>query len=643
LALVAVLALGSAGCECSGELAPRIARDGAVDSHVDSGPSIAGLTSFTIAPLDSTIEIVDGAPATQTFMAMGHFSNGSSRDVSTEIEWVFTAERPLGSFRGNVFTSGTTQGGRGTVTARSNGLVQTTSLTIRVRLSASVPPTGGGAAIPADPAHLFGSASDPSRAPQLVYPNDQVVLPPNLGRVEIHWLRGAPSNTLFEVGFSNALTDVRLYVRCETPAGVTADGCIYEPGGGFWTAIAETNRGGTPLTLTIRATDDAGSGVGTSSARTLRFAHDPLMGTIYYWTTSARSILRYDFGAASGMAEPVLTPTQADGGCVGCHAISRDGRRIFASVGGIGKGGMLLYDLEGFTALRAAPTDHISQFGSFNPDGTMLVGCYGDDGAPQDRGLLFFDTRCDAASMATCGQIVDTLSIGGREVTHPAWSPDGNHIAYTDVDGDAVSQRPRHGAIGVVDRMGTGWGAPRFLVPRADGISQINPDWAPDGAFLVYTRSTCPGGNLDDIDCNGDSDPSSVVLAVPASGGTPVELTRAMQPGTMDMGRTELNNTFARFAPFEFVLAGGDTGSSRLMWLAFSTTRAYGLRNPPGGNTESGGRGTYLWMVGVLPDNVTAGTDPSFTPFALPFQDLTTSNHIAAWTTMSVGMPPGPG
>ena len=27
-----------------------------------------------------------------------------------------------------------------------------------------------------------------------------------------------------------------------------------------------------------------------------------------------------------------------------------------------------------------------------------------------------------------------------------------------------------------------------------------------------------------------------------------------------------------------------------------------------------------------------AGTDPSFPAFALPFQDITTSNHIAQWT-----------
>jgi hypothetical protein len=31
-----------------------------------------------------------------------------------------------------------------------------------------------------------------------------------------------------------------------------------------------------------------------------------------------------------------------------------------------------------------------------------------------------------------------------------------------------------------------------------------------------------------------------------------------------------------------------------------------------------------------------AGTDPSFAAFALPFQDITTSNHIAQWTTQVV-------
>ncbi len=639
-ALLGVVTLGS-GCDCSGRLTPRSTHDAAVDARDDSGgPNIAGLDSFTVAPLDATLTIVDGVPAMQTYQAMGHFADGSSRDVSAAVAWSVVAPHVVGNFAGSVFTTGTTSGGTGLVVARANGMQVTTSVVVVVRASHAIPPTGGGAVIPAMPAHLFDGPADASRAPQLVYPNDGVLLPPNLGRVEIHWLTGSSANTLFEIAFTNAVTDVRFYVRCQAPAGVRPDGCIYEPSGAFWTSIAETNRGELPVVVTVRATDDAGSGVGTSGTIAVRFARDALMGTIYYWTTSAESILRYDFGAATGAAMPVITPAQADGTCVGCHAVSRDGRRIFASVGGIGSGGIELYDLASYTPLRSDPHSHVVQFGSFNPDATQLVGCYGDDGAPQDRGLLFFDTRCDAATMASCGQIVDMLSIEGREVSHPAWSPDGRHIAYSDVDGDAVSQRPRHCAIGMVDRSGTGWSAPRFLVPRQPGVSFMNPDWAPDDSFLALTRSTCPGGDLDHRDCNGDSDPSSVVLAVPLAGGTPVELARAMQPGAMDAGRTELNNTFARFAPFEFVLSSTEvTGVERLMWVSFSTTRAYGLRNPPGGNTESGGRGTYLWMSGVRPESVMAGTDPSFAAFALPFQDLGTSNHIAAWTTTAVGTP----
>ena len=633
------LALSIAGCDCEGGLGGR--PDAALDGRGSDGggASIVGLRSLRIEPASATVVIDEGVPGTQAFQAFGVFEGGAEREITDLVTFGVRTSR-IGPFSGEVFTSGTRFGGTTRVFTMANGQTAEAMLDVVIRDTRVIPPTGGGSPIGADPGSLFTGSPEGSRAPALVYPNDGVVLPPNLGRVEVHFLRGPASNTLFEVAFENDVTDVRFYTRCERPAGVRDDGCIFEPRGEDWVALAETNRGGAELRVRVRATDDAGSGFGESGERTMRFARDDLDGTIYYWSTTRRSILRYDFGGDMPAAEAVLTPMQAEGGCVGCHALSRDGRRILGTVNGINRGGMLLYDLETFTALRSAPSDEIIQFGSFSPDGTQLVGVYGDNGRG-DEGLLFFDTRCTTATMATCGQVVDEHAIDGREVSHPAWSPDGLHIAYSDVGRDSVSQRPQDCAIGVVDYDGSAWGTPRFLVPRAAGLSRINPDWAPDGASLVFTESVCPGGDMGHRDCNGDSDPTSSVYAVPSSGGTPVALENAGEAGTLDEGRTDLNDTFARFAPFEFVLeSGGEFGEVRLMWISFSTTRAYGLRNPPGGNDESGGRGTYLWMSAFLPEELAGGSDPSATAFALPFQDLDSSNHIAAWTTESIGEVP---
>jgi hypothetical protein len=65
------------------------------------------------------------------------------------------------------------------------------------------------------------------------------------------------------------------------------------------------------------------------------------------------------------------------------------------------------------------------------------------------------------------------------------------------------------------------------------------------------------------------------------------------------------------------------------MWFTFSSRRAYGLRSP-------GGSDMWIWMAAIDPDAVMAGRDGSFAAFALPFQDLGTSNHIAQWTTQIV-------
>ena len=53
--------------------------------------------------------------------------------------------------------------------------------------------------MPADPSALFAGTADTARAPKVVYPNDGVLVPPNLGKLELHWLRGSADNALFEI------------------------------------------------------------------------------------------------------------------------------------------------------------------------------------------------------------------------------------------------------------------------------------------------------------------------------------------------------------------------------------------------------------------------------------------------------------
>jgi hypothetical protein len=108
-------------------------------------------------------------------------------------------------------------------------------------------------------------------------------------------------------------------------------GCIYTPDATVWKWIAETNRGGQPLAIHARATDDSGTGVGTSADVSLAFAYDDIKGGIYYWKASGgdtgdSAIMRFDFGNTQQTApERFVGPDKASGKCVGCHALSRDG------------------------------------------------------------------------------------------------------------------------------------------------------------------------------------------------------------------------------------------------------------------------------------------------------------------------------
>src|SRR5207248_1559798 len=123
----------------------------------------------------------------------------------------------------------------------------------------------------------------------------------------------------------------------------------------------------------------------------------------------------------------------------------------------------------------------------------------------------------------------------------------------------------------------------------------------------------------------------------------PVDLAKLNDTGN-------LTNSWARWSPFVQRYKG-----QSLLWITTSSTRNYGLRiindtkvncvpkeSPADGRPIFVGAGnvenpvcnrTQIWMAAVRLDSaaVQAGQDVSFPAFYLPFQDITTNNHLAQW------------
>jgi hypothetical protein len=627
---VVALALSAVGCAF---------RPGGLSGNTGSGGSgghiIDGLTSLSISPTSATLSITAGGPAkTQQYTVMG-IVNGHQQNVTNQVGYSASLNGIV-SVNGNGLA--TTLGGGGgvvAITATANGLSATATLTVQYDFTGADPgPVGQG--VPPNSSTIFSTTkNDSSRAPTLVYPNDNVLFPPNITGIEIHFQPGN-NNTLFEVSFQGKVSTVNAFIRCMAPSGI--NGCIYLPDPTLWSAVAISNAGQQQVTVTVRGTDDSGSSVGNSATFHMSFAADPIQGALYYWTTSGKTaIMRWDFGGSTKTSTAYLTPTNTDGStCVGCHALSPDGRKVVASAGGQSDGHLLLWDIQNDMALQPYPLPQQSQFESWNADGTQFVGVYGDATEKGPSNLMIFD--------GTSGAVVSTIDLGGLRADHPDWNKNPqatDTIAFTSIDPVAktTDQRPANGAIDFIQETGGKWGAPQTLVPQELGKNHYYPAIAPDGNLVVYDESTCTNGTAAmgqpaDKSCDADTDATATIMFTSLQGQAPIPLANANGPGVADMGQTALTNSFPKWAPFIQQL----DEQNKLIWLTFSSTRQYGLRTPPTpASTDETNKGTLIWMVGVMPK--IGGGDPSFTAFCLPFQDITTSNHIAQWTKVFIQGP----
>jgi len=581
--------LGSA-LGCTTRMTPTPVVPGA-DGGADGGTPSTG-EGLRIEPADLEASLADG-PVTVDYRALLRAADGTERDVSAEVGWVSTVPA-LGAFSGSVFTSVGDRGGRTNIRASMGALVATTSLTLRFD---SVIVTPGA---PADAPSRFEPADDAAITPEVVYPDDDAVVPPNLGELEFHYRTAGA--TVFELALSTPSSRLRMYFGC--PEAV-AEGCIFTPDRAAWEAFATAAQGQGPVNYTLRGALPDGR-VGTSGIRRLTVAEEPIRGGLYYWNAGGGTIDRFEFGVPGARAERFLDRGRTGAStCVGCHALSRDGRRIAVGTD-IPTTTLQVFDVASRTRLWSLGSSggfggfpQQPNFQSFSPDASLMA-------SSALAGLSIRD--------GNTGTVVEG-PLGGGPASMPDFSPDGQHIVFARHDAPAfggLADTPgiTGGRIVRLDRTGSGWTLGPTLA--MGGGNNYYPSYSPDGRWVLFVRSPSNTSSMGaDPDSGMSGVPDAQLWFVGADGGTPQRIGRA----------AGLADSWPKWDPSLY-----EDRDRPLFWVSWSSRRAFGLRYAADTKVQ-------LWMAAFDPAEAEAGRDPLRPAFRLPFQDIETGNHIAQWVT----------
>jgi len=377
--------------------------------------------------------------------------------------------------------------------------------------------------------------------------------------------------------------------------------------------------------------------------------------------------------------------------CAGCHFPARDGSRMLvypvddtdADYGGLGgayldmtpwpanppieltgrDGGGVGGQPPGMTAFAPTAAYYITSNGL--PCTTAGAPCGESDGYP-----AAVPTNAFSLWGGQNGTFIGPVTMGnpGTRPTMPDWSIDGTSIVYVQPaavgswDG-ALRNDDDHifgGSIYRAPYTGGGTFGRAASLVASQGENNYYPSYSPDvpASFVLFDRApidmsvatlTGCNGIIPKATCPNDSysNPAArLMLVVNAPGAVPIDLENANGPPGV---RASLSNSYPRWAPFVQTYKG-----KRLFWMTFSSTRDYGLRllnhkdgmypcYPPDSLEWPGSshhnvisslcQQPQLWMAPILVAGAQVGpNDPSGVAFWVPYQDITTHNHMAQWS-----------
>ncbi|HUJ59702.1 MAG TPA: hypothetical protein VLX92_14455 [Kofleriaceae bacterium] len=574
--------------------------------------------TLSIDPPTSTLMIVNDTAATEAFTATLTYPDGSKQDVTADA--TFSIGSQYGTFSGAQLSM--TGAGKTTVTATYGdddkmASAQVIGMLTDVRIDAG---------LPQNIASVFsGATEDPSRAPTMVYPPANVIMPRNVGDFEIHWT-DTSTNNVYEMSLTTEFSSVTAYVagNAGSIANSHYDAFIAQE----WTdAVADQ----TSVQFQVRGMDLSNPGVvGSAPPQDVQLSNEELNGGLYYWASSSSDpnepygIYRHDMSRPGQPAEQFLTTAQTSGRCIACHVLSRQGDEMAITYDG-GDGAATTVNVasstanpivtgasctsnagcgsgmscEGITAMNPTGTCEVAwNFGTFTPDGKQFL-------AVHDGVLTIYDYATQAA--------LGTMP-AATWVSHPDLSPDGTRLVYATRavnTGSDWSFDTGNIFMRTYDQATMTFGPEQQLV--ADGANNYYPSFSPDGQWILFNKADNTG--------SGTYNNANAELWVMKSDNSapPVQLS------TMNVS-VGLTDSWGRWAPFQQSFGPNDEA---MYWITVSSKRDFGVRLVGVGRPQ-------VWMTPFFADRAAAGQDPSAAGFRLPFQDIVTNNHIAQWTQQIV-------
>lgn len=531
-------------------------------------------STLTVRLSASQIDWVDGTATPASVTALLVAPDGTETDVSAQTTFA-VAPFEIATVAAQQLVVTGAAAGAGRVIAGFDGLAAEAAFEVRV--TETVPGS-------ADPsvAGLFAAATpDTASALEIAYPPAGAMVPPNLGEMEVHW-RDPAGKDVYEVQLSGGFVTLRTYV---TSLGAATWHVL---AAASWEKLS-SGAAGVELTVRVRGLATAAPATYVEGSEVVRIAAEAVKGGVYYWNATAGALMRFDMTAAATTAERFYPPV-GQTGCVGCHAVSRDG-----TVVSIRREGSNLNFGNALTVATLAPmlaeSSQRWNFSAVHPNNRDLV-------TTTENGLYVTDLTTGATTP------LHTTS----RITHPEVSPDGLHVVAIEVlAGNEVWTEASRLVVFDYDPVTRIASPPRTLLD-VDPAYPFYPSYSPDGRWVLFNRAT-------GADSYDHRDAELWVIEADGS-GAPLRLDQAEVTGTY--------NSWPKFTPFD----GHEptaTGSEPIVWFTVASRRPFGVRSATNQKPQ-------LWLAPFYPERAAAGQPASAPMVRLPFQNLAEGNHTAQWT-----------